>query len=69
VACVLKDSVGGVRVSLRSVGAIDVGPIAMRFGGGGHAFASGFTVPGPIETVLADIRLALAEVRLAMGES
>ena len=63
VACVLKETPGGIRVSLRSVGTIDVGVIASQFHGGGHAFASGFTAPGTVASVLADIRTALATVR------
>jgi len=63
VACVLKETPSGVRVSLRSVGAVDVSSIALRFGGGGHAFASGFTADGTIDAVLADIRSTLAELR------
>jgi phosphoesterase RecJ-like protein len=67
VACVLKETPGGVRVSLRSVGTIDVSVIALQFGGGGHAFASGFTAPGPIHRVLDEIRHLLG--RLRSGES
>ncbi|HVM65791.1 MAG TPA: DHH family phosphoesterase [Acidimicrobiales bacterium] len=67
VACVLKDVGTGVRVSLRSVGDVDVSTIATRFGGGGHAFAAGFTAPGSIASVLADIRSALADARSAGG--
>ncbi len=63
VACVLKDVGTGVRVSLRSVGDVDVSGIATRFGGGGHAFAAGFTAPGSIASVLADVRAALADAR------
>jgi bifunctional oligoribonuclease and PAP phosphatase NrnA len=63
VACVLKETPTGVRVSLRSVGSLDVSAVALRFGGGGHAFASGFTAPGPIESVLGDIRTAVADLR------
>jgi len=66
VACVLKETEGGVRVSLRSVGDVDVSAIATRFGGGGHACAAGFTAAAPIEQVLGEVREALAEVR-AMG--
>jgi phosphoesterase RecJ-like protein len=63
VACVLKETEGGVRVSLRSVGAVDVSEVATRFGGGGHAFASGFVAPGPVDRVLADVRSAVAAQR------
>src|SRR5207302_10288927 len=44
VAVVLKQqSDGRYRVSMRSKGAADVGSVATRFGGGGHALAAGFT--------------------------
>ena len=44
VACVLKEEPDGtVRVSLRSLGAVDVRTIAEAHGGGGHRFAAGFT--------------------------
>jgi phosphoesterase RecJ-like protein len=67
VACVLKETPVGVRVSLRSVGAIDVGAIAARFGGGGHAFASGFTAPGSCDEVLAAIRAAVVSARAPLA--
>jgi len=63
VACVLKESAGGVRVSLRSLGAVDVSAIATRFGGGGHAFAAGFVSDKTIADVLADLRAAVADAR------
>ncbi|MFA5554451.1 MAG: bifunctional oligoribonuclease/PAP phosphatase NrnA [Phycisphaerae bacterium] len=43
----LKD--GRVRCSLRSSGKIDVRNIAKEFGGGGHVFAAGAYLPGPLE--------------------
>ena len=49
VACVLKqvrDGEGGYKVSMRSKGAVNVGAICEAFGGGGHAFAAGFTGNG-----------------------
>jgi len=63
VACVLKETEGGVRVSLRSVGTVDVSEVATRFGGGGHAFAAGFVASGSIASVLADVRSAVAAER------
>jgi phosphoesterase RecJ-like protein len=39
---------GAIRVSMRSRGAVDVGEVALRFGGGGHVNAAGCTVPGPM---------------------
>jgi phosphoesterase RecJ-like protein len=56
VSCVLKEGADGTRVSLRSVTDFDVSAIAMRFGGGGHRAAAGFTDPRPISEVLVDIR-------------
>ena len=44
VACVLKELRDGTyKVSMRSKGGVDVGAICSSFGGGGHAFAAGFT--------------------------
>jgi len=43
------------RVSLRSKGAIDVGEVAKRFGGGGHKNASGCTVEGALPEVRAQV--------------
>ena len=60
VTCVLKEEPGGeVRVSLRSLGAVDVRRIAEAHGGGGHRFAAGFTSELDIPTVVARIRAAL----------
>jgi bifunctional oligoribonuclease and PAP phosphatase NrnA len=43
VTCVLKEEPSGkFRVSLRSLGAVDVRAIAETHGGGGHRFAAGF---------------------------
>jgi len=63
VACVLKETPTGVRVSLRAVSQADVGAIAARFGGGGHKFAAGFTQRGSVAEVLAAVKAALAEAR------
>jgi phosphoesterase RecJ-like protein len=60
VTAVLKvDSDGSVRVSLRSLGDVDVCAIAQSMGGGGHRFAAGFTAPGPPEAIIAQLRAAL----------
>jgi phosphoesterase RecJ-like protein len=59
VSCVLKEAPDGTwRVSLRSLGDVDVRRIAEREGGGGHRFAAGFTSDDPspqavVERVLA----------------
>jgi phosphoesterase RecJ-like protein len=59
VSCVLKESSEGTKVSLRSVTDLDVSAIAMKFGGGGHRAAAGFTDPRPISEVLEAIRAEL----------
>ena len=59
VSCVLKETPEGIRVSLRAISSVDVGSIALLFGGGGHKFASGFTAPGTVAEVLAAIKAAL----------
>ena len=40
---------GRVKCSLRSRGGIDVRKVAQKFGGGGHAMASGVHLPGPLK--------------------
>jgi phosphoesterase RecJ-like protein len=60
VTCVLKEEAdGSVRVSLRSLGDVDVRLIAAANGGGGHRFAAGFESTLDIPTVVANIRDAL----------
>jgi len=60
VTCVLKEERDGtVRVSLRSLGDIDVCRIAEAHGGGGHRFAAGFSSDLGIEDVVARVRAAL----------
>jgi len=51
---------GRVRVSIRSKGAVNVADMAEKFGGGGHACASGFSVPGTLPTAEARV---LSELR------
>jgi bifunctional oligoribonuclease and PAP phosphatase NrnA len=61
VAAVLKEQPDGTyKVSLRSKGATDVGAIATRFGGGGHAFAAGYTSELDAETTVAALVGVLA---------
>jgi bifunctional oligoribonuclease and PAP phosphatase NrnA len=61
VALVCKPASDGTwRASLRSRGEVDVGALATRLGGGGHAFAAGFTVGGAVEDVVAEV---IAELR------
>lgn len=60
VSCVLKEAADGTwRVSLRSLGRVDVRVIAEQQGGGGHRFAAGFTSDEPAEAVVARIVSAL----------
>jgi phosphoesterase RecJ-like protein len=70
VAAVLKEQQeGGFKVSLRSKGATNVGEVAARFGGGGHALAAGFTSARDqrADTVVETIVEALAAQRAAPG--
>ena len=64
VACLFRESLGQVKVSLRGKGDVDVQRIAARFGGGGHRNAAGCTIAGPLaeatRVVLAAVRAALA---------
>jgi phosphoesterase RecJ-like protein len=54
---------GRFRVSLRSKGGVDISEVAEKFGGGGHACASGLSVDGPlhaaVEKVLGRVRSRL----------
>ena len=60
VSSVLKqDADGTVRVSMRSLGDVDVCAIAQANGGGGHRFAAGFSSSDGIEATVARIRAAL----------
>jgi phosphoesterase RecJ-like protein len=60
VACVLKEAPDAMwRVSLRSVGEVDVRAIAEQHGGGGHRFAAGFTSDEPAEVVVQKILASL----------
>ncbi len=60
-ACVLRESDGCVRVSMRSKRYCDVAAIAKRFGGGGHVRAAGCTLYLPLEEATAVMREALTE--------
>lgn len=53
---------GAVRVSMRSRGSVDVGEVALHFGGGGHMNAAGCTVPGPLAEAQERVLTAVAEV-------
>ncbi|PYP79436.1 MAG: hypothetical protein DMD35_08415 [Gemmatimonadetes bacterium] len=57
---------GKVKVSFRSVGGTDVNAFAKRFGGGGHAKASGAMLPGTLDQVR-DLVVEAARVMLQGG--
>jgi phosphoesterase RecJ-like protein len=60
VSCVLKEASDHTwRVSLRSLGRVDVRLIAEQQGGGGHRFAAGFTGDEEPEQIVAAILAAL----------
>jgi phosphoesterase RecJ-like protein len=64
VTCVVKEeSDGTVRVSLRSLGEIDVRKIAESEGGGGHKFAAGFSSDDGVDAVVARIEHKLPVAR------
>ena len=67
VAVVCKQARDGTwLVSMRSRGSVDVGSIAVGFGGGGHRFAAGFTSPDAPEPTIERLRAALRDaLRLA----
>jgi bifunctional oligoribonuclease and PAP phosphatase NrnA len=51
----VKCAEGSCRVSLRSKTGTDIGEIARRFGGGGHAAAAGFTAEGSLDDVVGSL--------------
>ena len=51
---------GRVKASLRSSGRVDVNGVARQFAGGGHRFAAGATLDGPLDAASARLRAALA---------
>jgi len=60
----LKD--GRLRCSLRSRGAVDVGKIAQKFGGGGHKMAAGLYLSPPLENAK---QLILTEIAQQFRQS
>jgi phosphoesterase RecJ-like protein len=56
---------GRVKVSLRSVGDVDVAAFAKHFGGGGHTKAAGLSVEGSLSEVQA---IVLAAAREYLGQ-
>ena len=57
---------GKVKVSFRSVGDVDSNALARRFGGGGHARASGALITGTLSEVKERV---LAEARVTLGSA
>jgi bifunctional oligoribonuclease and PAP phosphatase NrnA len=62
IAAFLKEMPDGrVKISLRSKTRANVAEIAALFGGGGHAYAAGAVMPGPLEDALARVLYACQE--------
>ena len=61
VAVLLKQTPEGTKASLRSRAVVDVGSLALAFGGGGHARAAGFTSNGDPKETIEQIRGYLRE--------
>jgi phosphoesterase RecJ-like protein len=59
VGIMLYEVKGGVRVSLRSKGGLDVGAVAGQFGGGGHRAAAGCFIAGSVDEAKQRLRVAL----------
>jgi len=60
---------GSVKVSMRSRDRVDVGAIALHFGGGGHVRAAGCNFPGPLhDAVSLLLQRVKSEVASAFGE-
>ena len=58
---------GGVKVSFRSRGAVDVARLAEQFGGGGHRQASGAILPTALDEARARVLGALAALLAPAG--
>ncbi len=61
----MREDADGWRISLRSLGTMDVGAAARRLGGGGHRLAAGCTLQGNVDTVWATLEAALRTVTTA----
>ncbi len=55
VAVLLKDKIGGYKVSMRGKNVLDLSRLASIYGGGGHSNAAGFSIDGEYENVLAEL--------------
>jgi len=62
VSVLLKEAENGTRVSLRAKPGVDVQQVAAMFGGGGHAAASGCTIPLALSEAKTKLLGILAEV-------
>lgn len=60
-AVFFREIPNGVKISLRAKGKIDVGAIAARYGGGGHAGASGCVIGGKLDAAKQQVIAALTE--------
>ncbi len=61
-ALLFREMSGGrIKVSLRSVGTVDVAVLAARFGGGGHSRAAGVALPGTLGDVQVSFLAAARE--------
>jgi bifunctional oligoribonuclease and PAP phosphatase NrnA len=62
VSVLLKEGHDGTRASLRAKPGVDVQKVAAMFGGGGHAAASGCTVPMPLGEAKAKLVEILSQI-------
>ena len=62
VSVLLKEGHDGTRASLRAKPGVDVQQVAAMFGGGGHAAASGCTVPLPLSEAKAKLVEILTQI-------
>ena len=60
---------GGVKISLRATGDIDVQKIAKSFGGGGHVKAAGASIDHPLARSVELVEDCVKQALLAAGES
>lgn len=64
VACFLRESRQGIKISFRSKGLLDVAAIAQSLGGGGHVLAAGCTLYASME----EARARMKEILIAAME-
>ena len=64
VACMVKEfEPGDFRVSLRSLGTVDVCEIASNFGGGGHRYAAGFSSTETKDAIIEKVKTLIQSAR------